>query len=345
MFNFLTPTMKNHFETDMNDIQIRALLGLKQELQEGALTFFYQVCPCGEKAENFKVANQDRYGLEVGYVCCKNCGLMRLYPNLNETSWKKFYAVNYPLLKNSVDKNSKNNFEDLFAKEVKEGKRIFKSPHINCEGITNTIRPKLLDIGCGFGGMVQLAGEHGYDGYGCDYDPDAVNFAASKRLDIRLGGIEQFSADRGYFDVIILSHVLEHVSEPASFLKSAADLLKPGGYIYIELPGYRDVSFSRYRGKLLRYLRIFHPFNFDLKALTILAGRSGLEIKEGNEWIQAWFRKTNNVSGFSPILQKRNGLQLYFFMLKFKPAVYPAWQLLSNIKRHLSKGLNVFLRN
>ena len=329
--------MKNHFEMDMTAVQMRALLGLKQELREGVLTFFYQACPCGEKANHFKVANQDRYGIEVSYVCCKNCGIVRLYPNLNESSWKKFYADNYPLLKNSVDKNGNNNFEDLFAKEVKEGKRIFKSPHINCEGIADTIRPKLLDIGCGYGGMVQLAGEHGYAGYGCDYDPDAVDFATSKGLDIRLGGIEQFSAERGQFDVIILSHVLEHVSDPASFLKSAADLLKPGGYIYIELPGYREISFARYRGKLLRYLRIFHPFNFDLEALTMLACRSGLEFKEGNEWIQAWFRKPNNVAEFSPVLRNRKGLQLYFMLLRFKPAGYPAWKFLWNIKRRLSR--------
>jgi SAM-dependent methyltransferase len=259
---------------------------------------------------------------------------------MNESSWKKFYADNYPILKNSVEKNADNNFEDLFSKEIKEGKRIFKSSNINCKEIAGTIRPKLLDIGCGYGGVVQLAGEHGYTGYGCDYDPDAVAFAVSKGLDIRLGGIEQFSAEHGNFDVIILSHVLEHVSDPASFLKSAANLLKPGGYIYIELPGYREISFARYRGKLLRYLRIFHPFNFDLEALTILACRSGLEFKEGSEWIQAWFRKPNNMSGFSPVLRKRKGLQIYFMMLRFKPAAYPVWRFLWNTKRRFSKVLN-----
>lgn len=329
--------MKNHFEMDMTDVQICALQSLKQELREGALTFFYQACPCGEKADHFKVANQDRYGLEVSYVCCKNCGLVRLYPNMDEASWRKFYENNYPLLKNSVDGGDKNNFEDLFAKEVKEGQRIFKSPHILCKGDAGATRPKLLDIGCGYGGMVHLASEHGYAGYGCDYDPAAVDFATSKGLDIRLGGIERFSTEHGQFDVIILSHVLEHVSKPADFLKSAADLLKPGGYIYIELPGYREITFARYRGKLLRYLRIFHPFNFDLEALTILALRSGLELKEGNEWIQAWLRKPPNVSDLSPVLRKRKGLQAYFMLLRFKSAGYPAWKFLWNIKQRLSR--------
>jgi SAM-dependent methyltransferase len=164
-------------------------------------------------------------------------------------------------------------------------------------------------------------------------------------LDIRLGGIEQFSTEHGQFDVIILSHVLEHVSEPAGFLKSAVDLLKPGGYIYIELPGYRQISFARYRGKLLRYLRIFHPFNFDLEALTRLACRSGLEFKEGNEWIQAWFCKPNCVSVFSSAPRTRKGLKLYFMMLRFKPAGYPVWKFLWNIKRRLSRRVNESPRN
>jgi SAM-dependent methyltransferase len=330
--------MKNYFEMDMTNVQRRALQDLKQELQAGALTFFYQACPCGEESEHFGVANQDRYGLAVNYVCCKNCGLVRLFPNMNETSWRKFYERNYPVLRNSIDKSAPGNYEVLFAQEVKEGKRIFKSPHMQIERSTHTTRPKLLDVGCGYGGMVQLASEHGYDGYGCDYDPNAVGFAVSKGLDIRLGGIEQFAKEHEQFDLIIMSHVLEHVTEPSVFLKSAAELLKPGGHIYIELPGYREISFARYRGNLLRYLRIFHPFNFDLEALTILARQSRLELKEGNEWIQAWFHKEHGKPDFCPARRPRKCLQLYFMLLRFKAAGFPVWKFLWDMKRRLFNG-------
>lgn len=38
------------------------------------------------------------------------------------------------------------------------------------------------------------------------------------------------------FDFVILSHVLEHVTEPFSFLKTFVDKLKKGGHLFIEVP-------------------------------------------------------------------------------------------------------------
>ena len=38
------------------------------------------------------------------------------------------------------------------------------------------------------------------------------------------------------FDIIIISHVLEHVSNPVNFLKSTITYLKKGGFMYIEVP-------------------------------------------------------------------------------------------------------------
>src|SRR6185436_6978988 len=38
------------------------------------------------------------------------------------------------------------------------------------------------------------------------------------------------------FDLVIMSHVLEHVWHPTNFLRVATSLVKPGGYIYIEVP-------------------------------------------------------------------------------------------------------------
>ena len=39
-----------------------------------------------------------------------------------------------------------------------------------------------------------------------------------------------------YFDFIIISHVLEHVTNPLDFLKTFLILLKESGYLYIEVP-------------------------------------------------------------------------------------------------------------
>ena len=38
------------------------------------------------------------------------------------------------------------------------------------------------------------------------------------------------------YDFVIISHVLEHVTEPISFLKSFVDKMKNGGHLFIEVP-------------------------------------------------------------------------------------------------------------
>lgn len=47
------------------------------------------------------------------------------------------------------------------------------------------------------------------------------------------------SEHHGSFDVIVLSHVLEHMPDPLTFLDSCQRLLKPGGYVTIALPDKR----------------------------------------------------------------------------------------------------------
>ena len=40
------------------------------------------------------------------------------------------------------------------------------------------------------------------------------------------------------FDIVLSFQVLEHVSDPAVFLREATRVLKPGGFLYIEMPNY-----------------------------------------------------------------------------------------------------------
>jgi SAM-dependent methyltransferase len=48
-----------------------------------------------------------------------------------------------------------------------------------------------------------------------------------------------------YFDVIIVSHVIEHLKNGLEILPSISKKLKQGGEIYIEFPSIRSLSFPR----------------------------------------------------------------------------------------------------
>ena len=48
--------------------------------------------------------------------------------------------------------------------------------------------------------------------------------------------LKDFNNYEGKMDVIIISHVLEHVSDPKGFLSFANSFLKKGGALFVEIP-------------------------------------------------------------------------------------------------------------
>ena len=67
--------------------------------------------------------------------------------------------------------------------------------------------------------------------------PDALLF--TDELDETAGGTSlavKGSLSDGPYDVIILSHVLEHFADPVTLLRASADALSPGGNIILEVP-------------------------------------------------------------------------------------------------------------
>lgn len=95
---------------------------------------------------------------------------------------------------------------------------------------------RMLDVGFGSGHFLILAQRVGWQVSGADPDPVAVANARKAGLDVRQGNIETFEDLLEQFDVITLNHVIEHVHDPIKTLKQAYDLLKPGGWLYIDTP-------------------------------------------------------------------------------------------------------------
>jgi 2-polyprenyl-3-methyl-5-hydroxy-6-metoxy-1,4-benzoquinol methylase len=95
---------------------------------------------------------------------------------------------------------------------------------------------RLLDVGCGNGDYLANAADAGWQATGVDADEQAVAVASQRGLDARVGGIELFAGEAGCFDAVTLSHVLEHLHDPAALLHAVQRLLKPGGVVFIDTP-------------------------------------------------------------------------------------------------------------
>lgn len=100
---------------------------------------------------------------------------------------------------------------------------------------------RLLDVGCGDGGFMELAARAGFHPTGFDYDERVVSKARAKGLDAQAMEFSAFCASRqeGEFDYATLFDVLEHTPEPAWFFGSVKKLLKAGGHVALTMPNSR----------------------------------------------------------------------------------------------------------
>jgi 2-polyprenyl-6-hydroxyphenyl methylase / 3-demethylubiquinone-9 3-methyltransferase len=99
---------------------------------------------------------------------------------------------------------------------------------------------RLLDIGCGGGLLSEPMARLGFEVMGVDASPRNIGTAAAHAaeqglaIDYRASTAEDLlAAGEGPFDVILNMEVIEHVADPAEYLRTCARLLKPGGLMIV----------------------------------------------------------------------------------------------------------------
>ncbi|MBK5928158.1 hypothetical protein CCR87_12595 [Rhodobaculum claviforme] len=97
---------------------------------------------------------------------------------------------------------------------------------------------RIIDFGCGDGRLLQMLTEMGHECVGVE--PDAAAIAAARKRDIKVyPGTAEVPPEeiRGRkFDVVVMSHSLEHCLDPDSALENARDILAVGGMLIVEVP-------------------------------------------------------------------------------------------------------------
>ncbi len=141
---------------------------------------------------------------------------------------------------------------------------------------------RVLDIGCGGGDFVATLAAPGRELFGVDPDPKAREVAAGRGVTVEAGTAEAIppSVREQRFDLILMTHVLEHCADPGRALRNVHGLLAPGGGFYCEVPNCAALHFQTYAeiSEMLdvpRHLKFFTP-----QSLRRLMEEAGFEIVE-----------------------------------------------------------------
>ena len=106
---------------------------------------------------------------------------------------------------------------------------------------------RLLDVGCGSGAFLGQMQALGWRVHGIDPDPQAVGGARDAGLDVTLGTLADLErGEPAPFDAVTLSHVIEHLHDPAEDLRIVHRLLRPGGLLWIATPNLEALGLRRF---------------------------------------------------------------------------------------------------
>lgn len=100
---------------------------------------------------------------------------------------------------------------------------------------------RILDAGCGTGGMLDLYRTWGdADAVGIDLSPDALGFSHGRGHEHLVGGdLTLLPFRSGSFDVVTALDVIEHVPDDARALAEISRVLRPGGILVATVPAYQ----------------------------------------------------------------------------------------------------------
>jgi 2-polyprenyl-3-methyl-5-hydroxy-6-metoxy-1,4-benzoquinol methylase len=134
---------------------------------------------------------------------------------------------------------------------------------------------ELLEVGVGSGSFMTHAAQRGFSALGCDLSPAIcrkVNRETGKT--VHCGSVDSLPPT-ARFDVIVMHHLLEHVSDPIALLQAARARLRPGGTLQLAVP-----NSSAWEARLRGWTSYepYHLLYFTPRTLQLTAERAGFTV-------------------------------------------------------------------
>jgi len=205
-------------------------------------------------------------------VQCSDCSFLYVNPQPTSEELAKLYSEDYYGERGESVEDSLRYRFPVFRRGV----RI----------IAELSKPgRVLDIGCGAGGFLELAKREGWEAFGVDPSDIAVNFARGKGLNVICGTLQTAGYAPGSFDVVTMWDVLEHLADPRRAIEEAHAVLKIGGFLVVRVPNtdfqlLKALMLERvFRGQPISLQGNLHLNHFSPASLRRLLTSSGFEVR------------------------------------------------------------------
>lgn len=178
---------------------------------------------------------------------CAACGQPQLSPLPSDDELSRYYATEYR-------KGGRYGADAADLSAFPKDNLFFYNRGVS---ITELLRPRLtttrplriLDVGAGYGHILQMLGEAFPTATRVAHELSEPCVAHLRRIGVLVLQGDLSAALAGHpepFDVIVLSHVLEHLRTPVETLAMLRSHLRPEGLLYVEVPHVSPDALTRY---------------------------------------------------------------------------------------------------
>lgn len=180
------------------------------------------------------------------YMICQNCGLVFIHPKPTSEYLTLIYEKNYHPPFDITKKNLRLKIkEKVYAYYLTASKaqnnsflRVFYKIVRDYYIIPHTSGRRILDVGCGNGHFLNLFKQNGWETHGTEISKTSASYAEKLGNKIFTGELTDAHYPQQYFDVIVINHVLEHISDPKKLLDECYNIIKDDGTIVVAVPNF-----------------------------------------------------------------------------------------------------------
>ncbi|MEQ8329607.1 MAG: methyltransferase domain-containing protein [Longimicrobiales bacterium] len=139
---------------------------------------------------------------------------------------------------------------------------------------------RALDVGCGLGNQMEVLAGLGWAVEGVEVDPRSARAAADLTgAPVHVGDVRTLELPAGGYRLILLHHVVEHLSDPVAVLASLAPLLAPRGRVVLVYPNPHALAARRFGPAWMGWDAPRHLVLPPPSALSRLATLGGLRLR------------------------------------------------------------------
>jgi 2-polyprenyl-3-methyl-5-hydroxy-6-metoxy-1,4-benzoquinol methylase len=193
---------------------------------------------------------------------CRKCGMVFLSPRMSADDLAGFYRSQYRMHDAENDKPSP---------RVVEQEQLRARYQVDLFATWGLMPQRFLDIGASTGQLLHLTSER-FKCVSVGVEPGDLYRDHVEHGFVRYPGVaELINANEPPFDLIAMSHVLEHLPAPISFLQTLRErVLKADGMLFVEVPNlYGHSCFEP-----------AHLYAFTCKTLTLMLQTAGFSVVE-----------------------------------------------------------------